>query len=77
VFLDPNFTLGRAFLFVPAGVVALVVAGWLAHAIGSMSAWQVRSLLVPGLSRRHPKWRCWCGGGRCGSISASPAGSSS
>jgi signal transduction histidine kinase len=40
-------TLGRAFLFVPAGIVALVVAAWLARGIGSMSAWQVRSLLAP------------------------------
>ncbi len=40
-------TLGRAFLFVPAGVVALVAAAWLARGIGSLSAWQVRSLLAP------------------------------
>jgi signal transduction histidine kinase len=48
-------TLGRAFLFVPAGVVALVVAGWLARAIGSMSAWQVRSLLVPRSESTSPQ----------------------
>jgi signal transduction histidine kinase len=40
-------TLGRAFLLVPAGVVALVAAAWLARAFGSFSAWQVRSLLEP------------------------------
>jgi signal transduction histidine kinase len=40
-------TLGRAFLFVPAGVVALVAAAWLARALGSFSAWHVRSLLEP------------------------------
>src|SRR5205809_245951 len=39
-------TLGRAFLFVPAGIVALVGAGWLAQALGAMWAWQVRSLLA-------------------------------
>jgi signal transduction histidine kinase len=39
-------TLGRAFLFVPAGIVALVVAGWLARGLGAISAWQVRSLLA-------------------------------
>jgi hypothetical protein len=38
-------TLGRASLFVPAGIVALVAAAWLARAIGSLSAWLVRRLL--------------------------------
>ena len=38
-------TLGRAFLLVPAGIVVLVAAGWLARALGSLSAWQVRALL--------------------------------
>jgi signal transduction histidine kinase len=38
-------TLGRAFLFVPAGIVVLVAAGWLARALGAMWAWQVQSLL--------------------------------
>jgi signal transduction histidine kinase len=40
-------TLGRAFLLMPAGLVALVAAAWLARAFGSFSAWQVRSLLAP------------------------------
>ena len=39
-------TLGRALLFVPAGLVALVAAAWLAAALGALSAWQVRSLLA-------------------------------
>ncbi len=38
-------TLGRSFLFVPAGIVLMVVAGRLAQGLGTMSAWQVRSLL--------------------------------
>ncbi|HZO61403.1 MAG TPA: sensor domain-containing protein [Gaiellaceae bacterium] len=40
-------TLGRALLFVPAGLVGLVVAGWLARGLGALSAWQVRALLRP------------------------------
>jgi signal transduction histidine kinase len=40
-------TLGRAFLFVPAGIVVLVAAAWFVRAVGSMWAWQVRSLLAP------------------------------
>jgi signal transduction histidine kinase len=40
-------SLGRAFLFVPLGIVALVAAGWLAQALGAMWASLVRSLLAP------------------------------
>jgi signal transduction histidine kinase len=40
-------TLGRAFLFVPAGIAVLVLAGWLARWLGEMWAWLVRSLLAP------------------------------
>ena len=40
-------TLGRAFLFVPAGIVALVAAGWLARGLGAMWSSLVRSLLAP------------------------------
>ena len=40
-------SLGRAFLFVPAGLVVLVAAAWLARVFGSFSAWQVRRLLGP------------------------------
>ena len=40
-------TLGRALLFVPAGIAALVVSAWLARALGSLSAWTVRRLLTP------------------------------
>ncbi|HKP19095.1 MAG TPA: sensor domain-containing protein [Gaiellaceae bacterium] len=38
-------TLGRAFLFVPAGVAGLVAAGWLARLLGSASARLAASLL--------------------------------
>ena len=40
-------SLGRALLHVPVGVAGLVVAAWLARALGSFWAWQVRSLLGP------------------------------
>lgn len=40
-------TLGRALLFVPAGIVVLVASAWLARALGSLSAWAVRRLLAP------------------------------
>ena len=45
-------TLGRASLFVPAGIVALVLAGWLARWLGAFSAWQVRTLLAARLRER-------------------------
>ncbi len=40
-------SLGRALLHVPVGIAGLIVASWLARALGSFSAWQVRSLLAP------------------------------
>src|SRR5262245_6556508 len=40
-------TLGRALLFVPAGIVALVAAGWVARGLATMWAGLVRSLLTP------------------------------
>jgi signal transduction histidine kinase len=40
-------TLGRALLFVPAGIVVLVGSAWLARALGSLSARQVWWLLRP------------------------------
>jgi signal transduction histidine kinase len=55
-------TLGRAFLFVPAGLVVLVAAAWLARALGAFSAWQVRSLLTPraaAMSRRARRRALW------------------
>lgn len=39
-------TFERSLLFVPAGLVALVAAGWLARLFAAISAWQVRTLLV-------------------------------
>ena len=48
-------TLGRAFLFVPAGIVALVAAGWLGRALGAMWAWQVRSLLAARSTPASPE----------------------
>jgi signal transduction histidine kinase len=48
-------SLGRAFLFVPAGIVALVAAGWLARALGAMSAWQVRRLLAARPASASPE----------------------
>jgi hypothetical protein len=48
-------TLGRAFLLVPAGIAALVASGWLARALGSFSAWQVRSLLSPQWESTSPQ----------------------
>jgi signal transduction histidine kinase len=63
-------TLGRAFLFVPAGIVALVAAGWLARALGAMWAWQVRWLLAsravpasPEAQRRYRLRALWIHGG--------------
>jgi hypothetical protein len=47
---------------VPAWIVVLVAAAWLARALGSFSAWQVRSLLVPRpqtpspVARRRALW---------------------
>jgi signal transduction histidine kinase len=38
-------TLVRALLHVPVGIAGLIVAAWLARALGSFWAWQVRSLL--------------------------------
>jgi signal transduction histidine kinase len=63
-------TLGRAFILVPAGIVALVAAGWLAQALGAMWAWQVRRLLAarsapasPEAMRRYRRRALWieCG----------------
>jgi signal transduction histidine kinase len=48
-------TLGRAFLFVPAGIVALIAAAWLTRPIGRLSAWQVRSLLAPRPEATSPE----------------------
>jgi signal transduction histidine kinase len=47
-------TLGRAFLFVPAGIVALVLAGWLARWLGQMWAWLVATLLAPRTAAPSP-----------------------
>ena len=48
-------TLGRAFLFVPAGIVALVLAGWLARWLGQMWAWLVGTLLAPRTAAPSPE----------------------
>jgi signal transduction histidine kinase len=40
-------TLGRALLFVPAGIVVLVATAWFVRWIRSLWAWLVRSLLTP------------------------------
>jgi signal transduction histidine kinase len=48
-------TLGRAFLFVPAGIAVLVAAGWLARWLGEMWAWLVRSLLAPRTAAQPPE----------------------
>jgi signal transduction histidine kinase len=48
-------TLGRSFLLVPAGIVALVAAGWLAQALGAMWAWQVRRLLAARSAPASPE----------------------
>jgi signal transduction histidine kinase len=63
-------TLGRAFLFVPAGIVALVLAGWLARWLGQMWAWLVATLLAPraaapspGAERRSRLKALWIEGG--------------
>jgi signal transduction histidine kinase len=40
-------SLGRALLHVPVGIAGLIVAAWLARALGSFWGWQVRSLLGP------------------------------
>jgi signal transduction histidine kinase len=62
-------TLGRAVLLVPAGIVALVAAAWLARVFGALSAWQVRSLLgarpaptSPGAVRRYRRRALWIDG---------------
>jgi hypothetical protein len=39
-------TPGRSLVFVPAALMALVSAGWLARLSGTLSAWQVRNLLA-------------------------------
>ena len=71
-------TLGRAFLFVPAGIVALVAAAWLARGLGSLSAWQVRSLLGAAPGADVARGRCaGTAGGHSGSTAAPPPGSSS
>ena len=48
-------TLGRAFLFVPAGIAVLVAAGWLTHWLGEMWSWLVRSLLAPRTAGPSPE----------------------
>jgi signal transduction histidine kinase len=48
-------TLGRALLFVPAGIAVLIAAAWLARGIGAISAWQVRSLLAPRPEAASPE----------------------
>jgi signal transduction histidine kinase len=48
-------TLGRAFLLVPAGIAALVFAGWLARWLGDMWAWLIRSLLAPRTAPASPE----------------------
>jgi signal transduction histidine kinase len=48
-------TLGRALIFVPAGIVVLVAAAWLARALGAMWAWQVRSLLAASSAPGSPE----------------------
>jgi hypothetical protein len=50
-------TLGRSFLFVLAGLVALVAAGWLARLFAAISAWQVRTLLAGRPGPRSPRQR--------------------
>jgi hypothetical protein len=56
-------TLGRALLFVPAGLLALVAAAWLARACSALSAWQVQALLAPrpepisAAARARARWR--------------------
>ncbi len=63
-------TVGRAFLFVPAGIVALVAAAWIARALGAMWAGLVRSLLAPRPAppsteamRRYRRRALWIEGG--------------
>ena len=63
-------TLGRALLFVPAGIVALVAAAWAARGLGALSARQVRSLLgakpaptTPEALRRYRRRALWVDGG--------------
>jgi signal transduction histidine kinase len=48
-------TLGRALVFVPAGIVVLVVSAWLARALGAFWAWQVRVLLSERAEPRSPE----------------------
>jgi signal transduction histidine kinase len=62
-------SLGRALLHVPVGIAGLIVAAWLARALGSFSAWQVRSLLGPrpapataGQVRRYRRRALWIDG---------------
>ncbi len=62
-------TLGRAVLLVPAGIVALAAAAWLARVLGALSAWQVRSLLSarpaptsPEAVRRYGRRALWIDG---------------
>lgn len=40
-------TMSRSLVFVPAALLAIVAAGWLARLAGVLSAWQVRVLLLP------------------------------
>jgi signal transduction histidine kinase len=47
-------TLGRALLFVPAGIAVLAAAGWFARWLGEMWAWLVRSLLAPQTAAQSP-----------------------
>jgi signal transduction histidine kinase len=64
-------TLGRAFVFVPPGLVALILAGWLARAFGLFSAWQVEVLLTPrspGESQRIRRRALEIHGGLSGGI---------
>jgi signal transduction histidine kinase len=63
-------SLGRALLHVPVGIAGLIVAAWLARALGSFSAWQVRSLLAPRPApatadqrRRYRRRALWIDGG--------------
>jgi signal transduction histidine kinase len=48
-------TLGKAFLFVPAGIVVLVAAGWLSRGLGTMWARLVRWLLASRAAPASPE----------------------
>jgi signal transduction histidine kinase len=50
-------TLGRALLFVPAGLAVLVATAWLARALGAFSGWQVRTLLAERAEPTSPAAR--------------------